>query len=1740
MPYNLTGPGRNALSLAGGTAMAMPLAEAPTSEISAGSLAILGGVMLLCCFASSLAVLLKFCGARICRRSTGKVEQAPADEDGKGEVKAAWCPQGHEELRRAGEDLLQDLQTMFGSQSPKNWGGVSTGFSPVLPATGPGALESQLDKVLQAWHARQVEACKDVDSITPKLLRMLADISQIVVEDSLELETPDPPISLARCCSTISLSRVRQVEDAWRELLHDLFGSQPQEQDPLPPPSEQLPPPLPEPVPQAPWWPNGFEDVGEAGTKLLDEVEQLVRSQSFTVCDLDGLLSLWKEAQFVAGEDAASITPSLLDKLAAVAKILIAAGVESANGELSMDAFGQLRENTEDAWRQLLEETLAREQQEQEEVEAPLPLSDQQPLPPCEPPPSSRPPWWPDGFEDLGRAGEKLLNDLEQLVKDSSESDKAGSSEQLPRLQRDVDNLLQDWQKEQATADENVESVTPSLLKKLADVAQILIPDCFEPGNGDVSMERFSQQRAGTEDAWRQLLKDTSAEEAQQQQQQWWPIGKEELGEAGEELLQELASLLESRRGRQRAVSGSKKIPSLNAELGDLLENWRKHKLMSAMDLDITDPVLRSLAGEAQDAVLSLKAKAAKAEGGNGEMTASAIEQLMPDIREAWRSRLAADQEQAAWALGDKHPDFQWWPDGQVEVQKVGQELMAELEKLFTSHTWRDPSLDAKGNKKLLQAELDSLLNGWQQRRLARGENVDDNTQSLIQGLAEGLKDAVQGQAGIAKDFAQFRPVLEQAWRKRLAEQAVEPEVQWWPEGQEELREAGEELLVELLELLESRRGTIEAGGKKLLNLNAELGDLLDNWRQRNCLDITDPVLRSLAGEAQDAVLSLKAKAAKADGGNDEALDIQDIRRAWRQRLAAAQNESAWAMGDAAVAFQKAGQDLMVELEQLFTSHTWRDPSLDAKGNKKSLRAELDSMLNGWQQRQLADGENVVDDVTASFMRGMADGVKEAVRSHKGIPQDFKEFRPVLEEAWRKRLAEQATPASEPEVQWWPEGQVEVQKAGQELLVQLEQVFTSRTWHDPGLDSKCNKKLLKAALDSLLNGWQQCQLADGENVDDVTASLMRGMADNVKEAVQSHKGIPQDFKEFRPVLEEAWRKRLAEQATPASEPEVQWWPEGQVEVQKAGQELLVQLEQVFTSRTWHDPGLDSKGNKKLLKAELDSLLNGWQQRQLADGENVDDVTASLMRGMANNVKEAVQSHKGIPQDFKGFRPVLEEAWRKRLAEQATPASEPEVQWWPEGQVEVQKAGQELLVQLEQVFTSRTWHDPGLDSKGNKKLLKAELDSLLNGWQQRQLADGENVDDVTASLMRGMADNVKEAVQSHKGIPQDFKEFRPVLEEAWRKRLAEQATPASEPEVQWWPEGQVEVQKAGQELLAQLEQVFTSRTWHDPGLDSKGNKKLLKDELDSLLNGWQQRQLADGENVDDVTASLMRGMADNVKEAVQSHKGIPQDFKEFRPVLEEAWRKRLAEQATPASEPEVQWWPEGQVEVQKAGQELLVQLEQVFTSRTWHDPGLDSKGNKKLLKAELDSLLSGWQQRQLADGENVDDATADLIRGMADSFKSVMRSHNGIPKDFKELRPVLEEAWRKRLAEQATQAVTAREPQPEVQWWPEGQVELQKAGQDLLADLEHLFVSRTWQDASLAAKGNKQFLEVQLDSVILGWQQRRMATGGEDFDCITASLLLAETAKDEVLGQQGIPKDFKELRPVLEEAWRKRL
>ncbi|CAE8724509.1 unnamed protein product, partial [Polarella glacialis] len=495
---------------------------------------------------------------------------------------------------------------------------------------------------------------------------------------------------------------------------------------------------------------------------------------------------------------------------------------------------------------------------------------------------------------------------------------------------------------------------------------------------------------------------------------------------------------------------------------------------------------------------------------------------------------------------------------------------------------------------------------------------------------------------------------------------------------------------------------------------------------------------------------------------------------------------------------------------------------------------------------------------------------------------------------------------------------------------------------------------------------------------------------------------------------------------------------------------------------------------------------------------------------------------------------------------------PEVQWWPEGQVEVQKAGQELLVQLEQVFTSRTWHDPGLDSKGNKKLLKAELDSLLSGWQQRQLADGENVDDATADLIRGMADSFKSVMRSHNGIPKDFKELRPVLEEAWRKRLAEQATQAvtarePQPEVQWWPEGQVELQKAGQDLLADLEHLFVSRTWQDASLAAKGNKQFLEVQLDSVILGWQQRRMATGgEDFDCITASLL--LAETAKDEVLGQQGIPKDFKELRPVLEEAWRKRLAEQpqqqqqATPVIQPEVRWCPEGQVGVQKAGQELMVELEQMFESHTWHDAGLDAEGNKQLLEVELDNMLNGWQERQLATGENVDDITSSLLRSMAEVAKEnalLISSSQGFPpKDFRQLRAVLEEAWRQRLVELAAQPACDF---LDVQWWPaKGPKELQQAGESLLNDLRGMVDSRR----TTGGETRSPILQAELAHLLDGWREHKLMTT-IDVENMTDALLrsLATEAEDVLLAHEAAGKldaDTGRLMAEIREAWRMRL
>ncbi|CAE8594152.1 unnamed protein product, partial [Polarella glacialis] len=843
--------------------------------------------------------------------------------------------------------------------------------------------------------------------------------------------------------------------------------------------------------------------------------------------------------------------------------------------------------------------------------------------------------------------------------------------------------------------------------------------------------------------------------------------------------------------------------------------------------------------------------------------------------------------------------------------------------------------------------------------------------------------------------------------------------------------QAGDELLHDFEELFESSKAQT---GK---DLRPELGSILDGWRKRQLAstggvdDITASLISGMAESAQDVVLR------HAGAGSNFSQLKPHIEDGWRQRMATER------------LVHKAGDELLHDLEQLFESSKaqtgkdlrpelgsildgWRKRQLASTGGVdditaslisgmaesaqdvvlrhagagsnfsqlkphieaqtgKGLRPELGSILDGWRKRQLASTGGV-DDITASLISGMAESAQDVVLRHASAGSNFSQLKPHIEDGWRQRMATERL----------------VHKAGDELLYDFEELFES---------SKAQTgKDLRPELGSILDGWRKRQLASTGGVDDITASLISSMGESAQDVVLRHAGAGSNFSQLKPHIEDGWRQRMATDSL----------------VHKAGDELLHDFEELFES----SKAQTGKG----LRPELGSILDSWRKRQLASTGGVDDITASLISGMAESAQDVVLRHAGAGSNFSQLKPHIEDGWRQRMATDRL----------------VHKAGDELLHDLEKLCES----SKAQTGKG----LRPELGSILDGWRKRQLASTGGVDDITASLISGMAESAQDVVLRHASAGSNFSQLKPHIEDGWRQRMATERL----------------VHKAGDELLYDFEELFES---------SKAQTgKDLRPELGSILDGWRKRQLASTGGVDDITASLISGMAESAQDVVLSHAGAGSNFSQLKPRIEDSWRQRMATERL----------------VHKAGDELLHDFEELFES---------SKAQTgKDLRPELGSILDGWRKRQLASTGGVDDITASLISGMAESAQDVVLRHASAGSKFRQLKPHIEDGWRQRMATDRL---------------------VHKAGDELLHDLEELF------ESSKAQTGKD--LRPELGSIVDGWRKRQLAsTGG--VDDITPSLIsgMAESAQDVVLRHAGAGSNFSQLKPHIEDGWRQRM
>jgi len=221
-------------------------------------------------------------------------------------------------------------------------------------------------------------------------------------------------------------------------------------------------------------------------------------------------------------------------------------------------------------------------------------------------------------------------------------------------------------------------------------------------------------------------------------------------------------------------------------------------------------------------------------------------------------------------------------------VAKAGQEFLRDLEGLFNSLS--------KGQVELMRAELDRLFEEWTHRQPAARKDADTATITLLNGLAEVVRESLathcSGDPGADLDFSLIKSSLEDAMQQQLvpwkpvskvaditeeaedtdgicddrgSEQVEAHTVAlaaldmvecgpWCPTDQAEIREAGENMLLNLQVLFETT--SLEAVG-----LKAELESLFDWWQgQQDCRTEDVECMVALLEIAQSVCLDQSGK----------------------------------------------------------------------------------------------------------------------------------------------------------------------------------------------------------------------------------------------------------------------------------------------------------------------------------------------------------------------------------------------------------------------------------------------------------------------------------------------------------------------------------------------------------------------------------------------------------------------------------------------------------------------------------------------------------------------------------------------------------------------------------------------------------------------------------------------------------------------------------------------------------------
>jgi len=915
---------------------------------------------------------------------------------------------------------------------------------------------------------------------------------------------------------------------------------------------------------------------------------------------------------------------------------------------------------------------------------------------------------------------------------------------------------------------------------------------------------------------------------------------------------------------------------------------------------------------------------------------------MRPAIEEAWRQQLEREDNTRQSAT---------LPPVQPSVAQAygGDDLLNDLQKLFDD-SWRHPEAD-------LRPEIARICESWKRKQMeAKNLSLVSDGANVLEQLSASLQHVVsqKGSSGLdgavlgTGDFARMRPAIEEAWRQQLEREDNTRPSATLPPVQPSVAQAygGDFLFNDVLNLF-------NAGWEYHLDSESkiELAQVCETWKARQLeaqglsagSDVA-VVLQKLSQSLQGVVQRHGLLDAK--GFAELRPEIEDV---WQRQLRSASVSRPRSLEPSGFAVEEVygGADLLDALERLLA---------DGPG-ASNLRPELSSLCEQWQSRQ-----------REALSAGVEQLAKSAVSAISApATSDFGLFRAEIERLWSRELQVQTVQAY----------------GGDALLQDMERLFSDGTWTEAEVAKACDT-------------WKARQ-------QDAHRVTLKKLANSVEVVVDKNlsdlgESDQLDFKRLRPQIEEAWRS--AERGGRQDKVNSKLEKRAKAQVLKDGDGLLQDLQGMFDVAWSRCYGED-------LRPEFESRCSKWAHRTLQErGLGEDSELARTLQGFVDAARQVlVTQGAGMPADMafhEKMQSEIKDLW-KRQVHGEQPRSRPGVKLDRHSRSQAVADGEQLLRELEDLFKG-SWARPGAN-------LLSDVSQSCADWKARQLAArGVGEDSELGAWLQKLLDSLQGVLQPEgEASGSDFIRLRPQIQGAWRQHLAEangqdsstspekarhredrnrsRSRPRSSPDL-------AKADRAREELLQKLEGILQNT-------DSDERKML---EVQRLLQHWQRYQAS--ENVDTITAELLRSLADAAESAAKS------SLKEVVPAIQDTWQRCSAQLSKVAAPPSSisgkawhSWCPNDRAEVGRRGEELLSNIKRL----------LKTKGD---FNEELDLLLDSWQN---ADGE-----PSMVLQDMADAARNVsvwlVNSGNC---DYSLVEERVHAAWRATLEQASTSTRPAK-------------------------------------------------------------------------------------------------------------------